>query len=54
MDDICSGVFDLLSGEDKIHFMGTIILVMENDVANNIKPQDRRAIPSRTPERQPG
>ncbi len=47
MDDICSGVFDLLNGEDKIHFMGTIILVMENDVANNIKPQDHRAIPSR-------
>lgn len=47
MDDICSGVFDILSGEDKIHFMGTIILVMENDVSNNIKPQDRRAIPSR-------
>jgi hypothetical protein len=47
MDDICSGVFDLLTGEDKIHFMGTIILVMENDVANQIKPQDHRAIPSR-------
>ena len=22
MDDICSGVFDLLSSQDKIHFMG--------------------------------
>lgn len=47
MDDICSGVFDILSSQDKIHFMGTIILVMENDVANNINPQDPRAIPAR-------
>lgn len=47
MDDILSGVFDLLNSEDTIHFMGTIILVMENDVPNNIKPQDQRAIPSR-------
>lgn len=47
MDDICSGVFDLLSSQDKIHFMGTIILVMENDIPNNIKPQDPRAIPPR-------
>ena len=47
MDDICSGVVDLLSSQDKIHFMGTIILVMENDATNNIKPQDHRAIPQR-------
>lgn len=47
IDDIFSGVFELLNSEDPIHFMGTIILVMENDVPNNIKPQDHRAIPSR-------
>lgn len=47
MDDIFSGVFELLNSQDTIHFMGTIIIVMENDVPNNIKPQDPRAIPSR-------
>jgi hypothetical protein len=47
MDDICSGVFELLSSPDTIHFMGTIILVIENDIPNNVKPQDQRAIPSR-------
>jgi hypothetical protein len=47
MDDIFSGVFELLNSQDTIHFMGTIIIVMENDVPNNIKPQDPKAIPSR-------
>lgn len=47
MDDICSGVKDLLDAVDTLHFMGTIILVTENDTENNIKPQDPRSLPSR-------
>lgn len=47
MDDICSGVKDLLDSSDTLHFMGTIILVTENDADSNIKPQDPRALPSR-------
>ncbi|KYC40738.1 hypothetical protein WA1_24170 [Scytonema hofmannii PCC 7110] len=47
MDDICSGVKDLLDSADTLHFMGTIILVTENDVENNVKPQDPRALPTR-------
>jgi Protein of unknown function DUF262/Protein of unknown function (DUF1524) len=47
MDDICSGVRDLLDSPDTLHFMGTIILVTENDTESNIKPQDPRALPSR-------
>ncbi|MEH2266668.1 DUF262 domain-containing protein [Nostoc sp.] len=47
MDDICSGVRDLLDSPDTLHFMGTVILVTENDSENNIKPQDPRALPSR-------
>jgi len=45
MDDICSGVRDLLDSPDTLHFMGTVIIVTENDSENNIKPQDPRALP---------
>jgi hypothetical protein len=47
MDDICSGVSELLIDNGTIHFMGTIIVVEENDRINNIKPQEPRALPSR-------
>ncbi|MBW4426657.1 MAG: DUF262 domain-containing HNH endonuclease family protein [Nostoc desertorum CM1-VF14] len=48
MDDICSGVLNILSSqEDTIHFMGTIILVTEVNVKANVNPQDHRAIPPR-------
>lgn len=47
MDDICSGVSELLVDKESIHFMGTIILVEENDRMNNIKPQEPRALPTR-------
>ena len=47
MDDICSGVSELLVDKETIHFMGTIILVEENDRINNIKPQEPRALPTR-------
>lgn len=47
MDDVSSGVSELLGDKDTIHFLGTIILVTENDPSNNIKPQDHRALPSR-------
>jgi hypothetical protein len=47
MDDISSGVFELLTDHETIHFMGTIILVEENDRINNIKPQEPRALPTR-------
>ena len=47
MDDICSGVSELLVDHETIHFMGTIILVEENDRINNIKPQEPRALPTR-------
>jgi uncharacterized protein with ParB-like and HNH nuclease domain len=47
MDDICSGVRNLLDYPDTLHFMGTVILVTENDTESNIKPQDPRALPSR-------
>lgn len=47
MDDVSSGVSELLRDKDTIHFLGTIILVTENEPNNNIKPQDHRALPSR-------
>ena len=46
MDDVCRGVKDLISSEDTIHFMGTIILVAENNPENNISPQDPKALPT--------
>lgn len=47
MEDIRSGVDELQKNPEQIHFMGTVILVTEDDVHNNIHPQDHRAIPSR-------
>ena len=47
MDDICSGVLELQTNKEQIHFMGTIILVTEDDISKNIQPQDHRAIPPR-------
>lgn len=48
MEDICSGINDVVEGvTDPIHFMGTLILVTENNAIANIKPLDQRALPSR-------
>jgi hypothetical protein len=47
MESIFWGVKELLSDENAIRFMGTIILFQEQDRDNNIKPQDRRALPNR-------
>lgn len=48
MEDICSGVHDVVDGtRDPIHFMGTLILVTENNPVANIKPLDQRALPIR-------
>lgn len=49
MDDVRRGVKDLISStssEETIHFMGTIILVAENNPENNISPQDPKALPA--------
>ncbi|MDJ1182808.1 DUF262 domain-containing protein [Roseofilum casamattae] len=51
MQDICDGVH-LLVNSDKndnssICFLGTIILLLEKDTINNIKPQDYRALPEK-------
>jgi Protein of unknown function DUF262/Protein of unknown function (DUF1524) len=48
MEDVCSGVKDVVDGtRDPIHFMGTLILVTENNPVVNIKPLDQRALPER-------
>jgi hypothetical protein len=48
IEDICSGVNDVVEGvPDPIHFMGTLILVTENNPIDNIRPLDQRALPSR-------
>lgn len=47
MESICWGVKELLEDDNAIRFMGTIILFQEQDRDNNIKPQDRRALPTR-------
>jgi hypothetical protein len=50
MDDICSGVFQLVNSdlaEDTIHFMGTVILVEEKDAKKNID-SEKRALPKVT------
>ncbi|MBV5328529.1 MAG: DUF262 domain-containing protein, partial [Chlorobium sp.] len=46
MEDVICGVDALLSNDDAIHFMGTVILVKENNPTDNIRPIDRRALPS--------
>ncbi|HBQ98457.1 MAG: DUF262 domain-containing protein [Roseofilum sp. Belize BBD 4] len=45
MYDICSGVFELQSNHEQIHFMGTLILVGEYDKEKNITPKDSKALP---------
>ncbi len=48
MEDICGGVQDVVDGaRDPIHFMGTLILVTENNPVANIRPLDQRALPVR-------
>lgn len=47
MEDICSGVEALLTDDEVILFLGTIILVKEMNPAANIQPQDNRALPPR-------
>lgn len=48
MEDICGGVHDVVDGaRDPIHFMGTLILVTENNPVANIRPLDQRALPIR-------
>ena len=48
MEDICNGVISLANESDSdrtIHFLGTIILVVEKNARKNIDPQDPRALP---------
>ncbi|MBE9222809.1 DUF262 domain-containing protein [Cyanobacterium stanieri LEGE 03274] len=46
MEDILSGVYELVENKQTIHFLGTTILCTEND-RSKIQPQDSRAIPTR-------
>jgi hypothetical protein len=46
MEDIIYGVENLLNDDDVIHFMGTVILIKENNPQANIEPRDHRALPS--------
>ena len=45
--DISKGIENCLEDDDEIRFLGTIILVQEGNVTQNIKPQDPRGLPSR-------
>jgi hypothetical protein len=48
MEDICNGVLalaDAQANDRTIHFLGTIILVLESNARRNIDPQDPRALP---------
>jgi len=47
IEDICRGVDALLSEDNTIRFLGTVILVTERNPAANINPRDNRALPSR-------
>jgi ribosomal protein S30 len=47
MEDICRGVEALLSMDEKIRFLGTVILVKESNPDANIDPKDKRALPPR-------
>lgn len=47
MEDICSGVLNLIDDDDAIHFMGTSILLQESNPTENIEPIDNRALPTR-------
>lgn len=46
MEDICHGVEVLADDDDAIRFLGTVILVKENNPNVNIQPRDIRALPS--------
>ena len=49
MDDICSGMFDVLNNENEIHFMGTVITVVDEDFdRREPDPLRKRAHPTRT------
>jgi len=47
MEDICRGVDGLLTQDNAIRFMGTVILLKESNPSVNINPRDNRALPSR-------
>ena len=48
MDDICTGLFDLFTHENNIHFMGTVITVENETFRKNITdPIQRSALPTR-------
>ena len=46
MEDICHGVEVLAEDDNAIRFLGTVILVKENNPSVNIDPKDLRALPS--------
>jgi len=47
MDDICSGMFEVLKNENEIHFMGTVITVVDNDFRTKITdPVRKSALPT--------
>lgn len=47
MDDICSGMFDVLNNENEIHFMGTVITVLDNDFRTKVSdPIKKSALPT--------
>lgn len=47
MDDICSGMFDVLGNENEIHFMGTVITVLDNEFRTKISdPIIKSALPT--------
>ena len=46
MEDICHGVEVLAGDDDAIRFLGTVILVKENNPSANIQPRDNRALPT--------
>lgn len=47
MEDITQGVYSILTDDQEIRFLGTIIRVKENNWRVNINPRDVKAIPTR-------
>ena len=47
MEDICRGVDSTLNDEESIRFMGTLILLTEQNPQTNVEPKDARALPPR-------
>lgn len=47
MEDLCAGVRAIISDENFIRFMGTLIVLNEDNVEKNIKPQDAKALPTK-------